>query len=410
MKALVLAGGVPQAELLRQLRERNITTVLADGSATPIAKSFADIFYQVDIFDIEAVKKIALDEKVDFLITVCADQVLLVVAQVSEALGLPCYIDYETGMNVSDKIRMKRIFHENGIPSTRYIEMPELDEEKISQLQYPLVIKPVDAYSSKGVRKASTHEELVQYYNEAAQISRTGGVIVEEFFAGEEISVDAFVVNGKAKILCVSNSDKVKSDDRFVIFRGRYPVCVPDTIMEQIETVTQKIADAFGLVNSPLLVQLLHNGSRISVLEFCARTGGNMKWLLIKYSSGVDVITAAIDITLGKVPDLTKRDTGNKVVVNDFIYCQPGVLDHFEGFEELEKEGIIHEFHPVRSKGTVIRGVTSSSDRVAGMNILAASVEEFNAKQQYISDHVKVIDENGNDMMRHDLLPPLEMN
>lgn len=407
MKALVLAGGVPQAELLKQLRERNITTVLADGSDKPVAKPFADFFYQTDIFDIEAVKKIAVDEKVDFLITVCADQVLLVVAQVSEMLHLPCYIDYETGKNVSDKIRMKRIFLENGIPTTRYVEMPEFDEAKISRLNYPLVIKPVDAYSSKGVRKATDRAELMQYYSEAAEISRTGGVIVEEFFSGEEISVDAFVVNGKAKILCVSNSDKVKSDDRFVIFRGRVPANVPETVMEQIETVTQQIADAFGLVNSPLLVQLLHNGSRISVLEFCARTGGNMKWLLIKYSCGVDVITAAIDITLGKTPDLTKKDTGNRVVVNDFIYCQPGVLDHFEGFEELEKEGVIHEFHPVRSKGTAIKGVTSSSDRVAGMNIVAASIAEFNEKQQYISDHVKVINTEGNDMMRHDLLPPL---
>lgn len=407
MKALVLAGGVPQAELLKQLRERNITTVLADGSDKPVAKPFADFFYQTDIFDIEAVKKIAVDEKVDFLITVCADQVLLVVAQVSEMLHLPCYIDYETGKNVSDKIRMKRIFLENGIPTTRYVEMPEFDEAKISHLNYPLVIKPVDAYSSKGVRKATDRAELMQYYSEAAEISRTGGVIVEEFFSGEEISVDAFVVNGKAKILCVSNSDKVKSDDRFVIFRGRVPANVPETVMEQIETVTQQIADAFGLVNSPLLVQLLHNGSRISVLEFCARTGGNMKWLLIKYSCGVDVITAAIDITLGKTPDLTKKDTGNRVVVNDFIYCQPGVLDHFEGFEELEKEGVIHEFHPVRSKGTAIKGVTSSSDRVAGMNIVAASIAEFNEKQQYISDHVKVINTEGNDMMRHDLLPPL---
>lgn len=407
MKALVLAGGVPQVELLRQLRERKITTVLADGSATPIAKPYADYFYQVDIFDIEAVKQLALDEKVDFLITVCADQVLLVVAQVSEALNLPCYIDYETGMNVSDKIRMKRLFLKNGIPTTRYVEMTEFDETKVQQLSYPLVIKPVDAYSSKGVRKAVNRDELVQYCREAAEISRTRGVIVEEFFSGEEISVDAFVVNGKAKILCVSNSDKVQSDDRFVIFRGRYPVCVPDTIMRQIETVTQQIADSFGLVNSPLLIQLLHNGSKISVLEFCARTGGNMKWLLIKYSCGVDVISAAIDITLGKTPDLTMKDTGNKVVVNDFIYCRPGVLDHFEGFEDMVNEGMIHEFHPVRSKGTIIRGVTSSSDRVAGMNIIASSVEEFNKKQRYISDHVKVIDQNGNDVMRHDLLPDL---
>ena len=352
MKAMVIAGGVPQMELLRQLKERKIETVLLDGNENCLARAIPDKFYKVNIFNIEDVKKIAVDEKVDFIITVCADQVLLVVAEVSEMLGLPCYIGYKQAQDVSDKIRMKKIFKENKIPTTKYLELESLDMNEIAKLNYPLVVKPVDAYSSKGVRKAETEKELIAYYNEAKKISRSGGVIVEEFFEGEEISVDAFVLNGKAHILSITNSEKVKDKDRFVIFRGRYPAAIPDTIRNQIEDVAQKIADSFGLVNSPLLVQLLHNNENISVLEFCARTGGNMKWLLIKNSCGVDVITATIDITLGLVPDITPKEVNNNVVVNDFIYCKPGVFDHFEGFDELVEKGIINEFHPVRTKGT----------------------------------------------------------
>ena len=407
MKALVVAGGVPQIELIRQLRDRGIETVLIDGSPNPLAKPYPDKFIQVQIFDIEAVKRIAIEEQVDFLITVCADQVLLVVAQVSELLGLPCYIDYETAQNVSDKIRMKRIFSECGVPTTKYVQTDRFDPEAFRSLRYPLVVKPVDAYSSKGVRKAENEEELRRYYAEAAEISRSGGVIVEEFFRGEEISVDAFVSNGKAKVLAITNSDKLRYDDRFVIFRGRYPAEVSDAARQTIEAIAQRIADGFGLVNSPLLVQLLIDGDRVSVLEFCARTGGNMKWLLIKYSCGVDVIAATIDITLGKQPDLTVKDTGYPVVVNDFIYCKPGVFDHFEGFDELVERGLIHEFHPVRMKGTVMRGATSSSDRIAGMNIVARSKEEFNRIQREIVDSVKVVDDHGNDIMRHDLFPDL---
>lgn len=408
MKAMVIAGGVPQMELLRQLKERKIETVLLDGNENCLARAIPDKFYKVNIFNIEDVKKIAVDEKVDFIITVCADQVLLVVAEVSEMLGLPCYIGYKQAQDVSDKIRMKKIFKENKIPTTKYLELEGLDMNEIAKLNYPLVVKPVDAYSSKGVRKAETEKELIAYYNEAKKISRSGGVIVEEFFEGEEISVDAFVLNGKAHILSITNSEKVKDKDRFVIFRGRYPAAIPDTIRNQIEDVAQKIADSFGLVNSPLLVQLLHNNENISVLEFCARTGGNMKWLLIKNSCGVDVITATIDITLGLVPDITPKEVNNNVVVNDFIYCKPGVFDHFEGFDELVEKGIINEFHPVRTKGTEMHGVTSSSDRIAGMNIIADSVDEYNKKLRIILDQIAVIDTEGNDMTRRDLLP--EMN
>lgn len=408
MKALVIAGGLPQIELIKQLKERGIEALLADGSPAAVARPYADKFYHVDVFDIETIKKIAIDEKIDFLITVCADQVLLVVAEVSEMLGLPCYIDFETGKNVSDKIRMKRIFKQSDVPTTDYVETDHLDMDVIGKLRFPLVVKPVDAYSSKGVRKAENLEELKQYYEEAQRIGRSGRVIVEEFFEGAEISVDAFVVNGKAKILNVTNSEKVKDKDRFVIFRGRYPAKVTHVVMSQIEDVAQKIADGFGLVNSPLLVQLLANEDRVSVLEFCARTGGNMKYLLIKYASGVDVIGATLDITLGKTPDLSPKFGRHDVVVNDFVYCKPGIFDHFEGFEELEKEGVINEFHPVRLKGTQMRGVTCSSDRIAGMNIVADTIEEYNAKRAKINATVKVIDINGEDIMRHDLLPEMK--
>lgn len=408
MKALVIAGGLPQIELIKQLKERGIEALLADGSPAAVARPYADKFFHVDVFDMEAITDIAVSEKVDFLITVCADQVLLVVAKVSEMLGLPCYIDYETCLNVSDKIRMKRIFKNSGVPTTDYVETDHLDLDVIGKLKFPLVVKPVDAYSSKGVRKAENLEELKQYYKEAHEIGRSGRVIVEEFFSGEEISVDAFVVNGKAKVLNVTNSEKVKDKDRFVIFRGHYPAKASEAVMKQIEDICQTITDTLGLVNAPLLMQLLHDGDKVSVLEFSARTGGNMKYLLIKFTSGVDVIGATLDITLGQEPDLRPKFERHNVVVNDFVYCKPGVFDHFEGFEELEKEGVINEFHPVRLKGTQMRGVTSSSDRIAGINIVADSTEEYNVKRAKINATVKVIADNGEDIMRHDLLPEME--
>ena len=41
-KALVLAGGLPQITLIEKLKERNIYTVLIDGSDKALAKDYAD--------------------------------------------------------------------------------------------------------------------------------------------------------------------------------------------------------------------------------------------------------------------------------------------------------------------------------------------------------------------------------
>ena len=408
MKALVVAGGLAQIELINQLKERGITTVLIDGNPNALARPYADKFYQMAIFDIEAVKNLAVEEKVDFLITCCADQVLLVVAQVSEMLGLPCYIDYQTGQNVSDKKYMKKIFHENNIPTSRHVEMTELDWERIKELQYPLVVKPVDAYSSRGVRKAQNPEELELYFGEAAQISRAGGVIVEEFVSGTEISVDVYVEDGVAKVLCVSNSEKIADADRFIIFRGRYPVAASPEIMEQIRVVAQQIADAFQLKDAPMLIQMINTGEPVSVLEFCARTGGNMKYLLIKRSCGFDVIKAVIDLAVGEKPHVELREPESKYIVNDFIYCKPGVFDRFEGVEEMLEQGMITDFRPLRPRGFQVFGVRSSSDRIAGFTVQADTLEEFNRKHRIAIENLKVLDVEGNDIMRRDLLPDLK--
>jgi phosphoribosylamine-glycine ligase len=271
-----------------------------------------------------------------------------------------------------------------------------------------MVVKPVDAYSSRGVRKVWNKEELEERFAEAAKISRTGGVLVEEFVEGKEISVDVYVEDGKAKLLCVSNSEKITDDGRFIIFRGRFPVSVSNEVMEKIQTIAQQIADAFGLVNSPMLIQLICDGKNISVLEFCARTGGNMKYLLIKRSCGFDTIKAVIDLTLGEKPHVELCEPEAKYIVNDFIYCKPGTFDRLEGFDALLKEGVLTDYKTIRPRGTVLRGVTSSSDRVAGFTVTGNSLEEFNQKHHRVVTETKVLDVDGNDIMRHDLLPDLK--
>lgn len=408
-KALVLAGGLPQITLIEKLKARGVYTVLVDGSDIALARDYADKFYRAQIFDVEAVKEIALTEKVDYIITVCADQVLLVVSQVAQMLGLEWYIDYETAKNVSDKELMKEMFVRNGIPTSKHKVLDRFDADEIKDLAYPLVVKPVDAYSSKGVRKVTCKEDLSEAFDAAAEISRSKNVIIEEFCEGEELSVDVFVSDKKARVLSISASQKVKDEDKFVIFRGKYPAVINPDIEKLIAKTAQDIADAFGLENSPMLIQLITDGKKISVLEFCARTGGAMKFLLIKRVCGFDVIDAVIDLTMGKKPDMSLKEAENRYIANNFIYCYKGVFSHFEGHEELLREGIISDIRPLRPKGTSMYGnVNSSSDRVGGFTVQADSIEEFNEKLAVAVSRLKVIDSEGNDIMRHDLFPPFE--
>ena len=161
--------------------------------------------------------------------------------------------------------------------------------------------------------------------------------------------------------------------------------------------------------NGPMLVQMLTDGENVTVLECCARSGGAMKWLLIQHASGVDVIKGVIDLTMGIKPDITVHEPETKYIVNDFIYCKPGVFDHLDGFDEQLEKGNITDLRMLRPKGWEFSGmITSSTDRLCGVTFQADTLEEFNRKHREFVNQVKVVSVDGSDIMRHDLLPDLE--
>ena len=409
MKALILAGGISQAELIKDLKSRGIYTILADRNPKAYAVPFADKFYPISTMDIEAVKKLAADEKVDFVITVCADQVLLVVAQLSEELGLPCYIDYHTAKLVSNKKYMKAIFKESGVPTADYVVMSELDEDKLKGFEFPLIVKPVDCYSSRGVRRVENMEELRSAFADAADFSRTGNVIVEDFCEGYEMSCDAYIDdNGIAHVLTYSINEKIKEKDKFVICRNKIIPDPSEKLKAQVRQVMQGIADGFHISNSPIFAQMINDGNKIRVLEFCARTGGCIKFRLAKLASGFDVVSAVVDLTLGKKPVVGEIKSEYKYIANTFLYCRKGVFDHMEGVEELLSSGKAYAIDQLAAPGTEFSGnVTCSGDRVGCYTVVGETEEEVIENNRAVMDVLKVIDVNGKDMLRHELIEEL---
>ncbi len=408
MKALVLAGGYAQIALICELKRRGIYTLLADYYSQPVAKPYADKFFQVSTLDIEKIQEIAQSEAVDFLITACTDQALLTVAKVSENLGLPCYVDYETARNVTNKKYMKDVFLANGIPTAKHVTIHQNEAYTTKDLSFPLIVKPADCNSSKGVRKVTNTAEFEVALADALKFSRTGTAVAEEFIEGPELSIDVWVEEGKAHVLCVSNSEKIADADKFVIFRGNFPAKETAIVKDEISEVAQKIADAFGIQNAPMLIQAIYRDGHIFVLEFSARTGGGVKYLMIQKASGFDVIRGVVDLTLGEKPHVGSLVGEYAYISNEFVYCHEGVFDKLVGFEELKTNGVIVDYYLFKWQGAVMKDIQSSGDRICGFTIGANTVKELQNKHAVACSAMKVLDSNGNDIMRHDLLPSIK--
>lgn len=402
MKILVLAGGSDQIALINEIKARGHEVVLVDYFENPPAKLYADKHIMASTLDVERVKTIAEQEKVDLITTACTDQALLTVANVSEQLNLPCYISYQTGLNVTNKSYMKKVLAENGIPTAKFVILDKVDIDAVKDFTFPLVVKPVDCNSSKGVKRIDVISDLPIYLNDAIGFSRTKTAIVEEFKRGEEISVDYYVEGNEAKLLCATTSLKIKNRKSFTILCSDYPA-VNYEQEQRLKVIGNQVAKAFGLKDCPLFIQMIANDTDINVIEFSARMGGGSKYNLIQVLSGVNIMSRYVDLVLGNKPIVnpSKQVDFCKMV---YLYCNPGIFDHVEGLEELKQQGIVDAYFEYKTKGMQITNSETSGDRPAGYLITAKTAEELENKLKYVDSHISIVSDMGQDIMIHNLL------
>lgn len=402
MKILVLAGGADQIALINEFKARGHETILVDYFKNPPARPYADKHIVASTLDVERVKEIAIDQKVDLITTACTDQALLTVANVSEQLGLPCYLSYQTGLNVTNKSYMKNVLFANNIPTAKFVILDKVDLDAVKDFSLPLVVKPVDCNSSKGVKRIDDIADITKYLEEAIKLSRTKKAIVEEFKTGNEISVDYYVEGCEAKLLCATTSLKIKNRKSFTILCSDYPA-INEEQEELLKVIGNQVAKAFGLKDCPLFIQMIANGTDVNVIEFSARMGGGSKYNLIHVLSGVNIMSKYVDLVLGGKPSVSpsKLDKFCKMV---YLYCNPGVFDHIEGLEELKQQGIIDSYFEYKTKGMEISHAETSGDRPAGYLITAETADALQEKLNYVDSHIKVVSDKREDIMLHNLL------
>lgn len=405
-RIMILAGGNDQIALIEELRiyfKGDVYIILIDMSLSAKAIPYADKFIPISTMDKDAVLKAAKDEKIDYILTACGDQPLSTMAYVSAQLGLPCYLTEDDVRKLTNKLYMKQMMVDNNIPTSKFVSIKsDWNYSEIEHLEFPLVVKPVDSNGSKGVKKVENKEELDLYLKEAFKYSISGDVIVEEFNDGGEISVDIYVEGKEVKLLSVISLNKIKQNKKsFTIVQSCYPPSFEIDIKE-VTNIAKQIVDAFDLHDTPLLIQAIQTSKGVKVVEFSARMGGGSKFRSIETFSGVDIMNIYVSMVMGNKPHVSPKKLVNYARMS-FVYCNPGLFATLSGFEELLSEGIIKYYYTYKTPNTIIEKSDTSSDRVAGFMIIGESEEDVRKKVDYANSKLKVLDNNGSDIMKHDL-------
>ncbi|MBQ5982959.1 MAG: ATP-grasp domain-containing protein [Prevotella sp.] len=404
VKIMILAGGHDQAAFIKELRKKitDVYIIVVDMNPNVLAAQVADKFFPISTMDLDAVRKVAIEEKVDYIMTACGDQPILTMGILSEELGLPCYLTKQQVLNLTNKKNMKRMMVENGIPTSKYKSFSSNDIIDDSGLEYPLIVKPADSNGSKGVRKILSKQELFDNIGDAFKFSLTNTIILEEFNEGEEISCDFYILDGKAYEIQKVQSNKFKANENVtsIIYQSIVPApFLTENARLQLNEIAQKIIKPFGLENTPLHLQAIVNGDKVRVLEFSARIGGGAKYLTIQNSTGFNMLHACMLSMLGEKPDIPVVEHSKKCYSRCHFYTVGGMFESIEGIEELMKNGIIDEFIPTKPFGVLCRPASSSGDRIGSIWITANNYTDLKNKILKAVNTIKVINENGDDIL-----------
>lgn len=411
--ALVLGGTSPHISLITELQERGWRVVLVDYLDSPPAACHADLHVQQSTLDPDAVTHVARTQQARLVVATCVDQANVIAIQVSERLGLPHPYPFETAALIGNKGRMKARLVEAGLPTAQHVHIEDADdpdlEARIAHLTFPLVVKPADSNGSAGVRRADDMAGLRAHLALALDISRVRQAVVEEFITGDELSIDCFIEQARARIVLVRRKFKMVGvpTDKVIQSTGSIAPCSLGSCQAQVENTLSDLAAAFGLDNVPMLVQGFLNDQGFHIIEFSPRLSGGTGAAVTQMISGFDAIAASLDSWLGNPVAVRLVPTGLWLMTNT-IYARPGIFDRIEGAEELLADGTIARMLPYKTRGMEIGDDMSTRSRVGAFLVTGPDRATVMARTREAIARLEVYDTGDRAIMRRDIFSQLQ--
>lgn len=402
--AIVLGGTSAHIELINRLKERGYRTILVDYYKNPIAKPYADEHIQASTLDKDIVLDIAKEKCAKLVISSSVDQANVTAVFVSQKLGLYVPYDYNTALNVSNKVLMKRIMMQNNIPTAKFIVVDNEMQDFANDLCYPVIVKPSDSNGSKGVQIANDKRETLEYVQQAMNLSRDQRAIVEEFVDGREIGIDCIVKNGEVEVVMSRERRKIGNNDSTIqqIYGSIWPAQIGKENLEKLRKIVKQICKAFKLDNTPIIVQAIMQGNEFSIIEFAPRIGGGENSRIIRLSTGFDIIEASICSYLGEIIRVDIQP--NEYIYSDnLIYTRAAIYAGISDYQKLIDDGTIDYLIELKTKGMEVGELLSSNNRVGAFVAKAPTVNELYRKMRKAYNELEVYDISGQQIMRKDL-------
>jgi len=305
-KLMIMGAGIYQVPLIKAAKEMGIYTIAVSIPGKYPGFAYADEVLHINTVDAEAVLKAARERKIDGICTAGTDVAVMTIGRVNDELGLSG-ISYNAAKIACDKVLMKQCYEEHGVRTARYrkVYFNENVEEKIKDLQYPLIIKIVDSSGSRGITRVDRPDQVQAAITNAQAFTRKDYYIVEEFIIGREFGAQAFVMDGKVQFI-LPHGDYIFMGSTGVPAGHFAPYELSEEAQKDCCETCEKAILAMGLDNCAVNCDFIMRDGKTYVLEIGGRSGATCLAELVSIYYGYDYYKKIIEVALGMKPDFPK--------------------------------------------------------------------------------------------------------
>lgn len=306
VKKLLLLGGsrylLPVIEAAKNL---GYYTITCDYLPDNIAHRYSDEYWNVSIIDKDAVLAKAMEHKIDGIMSFACDPGVVTAAYVAEKMGLPSCGPYESVCILQNKGRFRRFLTENGFTVPVAKGYTTIDEAIADRdiFNWPVIVKPADSAGSKGVTRVDDPEKLRESIEYALSFSHCNEYIIEDFIEKKGFSsdTDSFSVNGELKFVSFSSQRfDEKASNPYTPAAYSWPSSISAENQALLKDEIQRLLALLDMKTSIYNIEVREStNGKAYIMELSPRGGGNRLAEMLRYATGVDLITNSVRAAVG---------------------------------------------------------------------------------------------------------------
>lgn len=336
-KILIVAGGKWQAPIIKFWKKEQFDVWVVDPYKTSPGALLADKQIEIDVKDYNKIIKAVGSEKFDFIVTDQSDISVMTVAFLNEYFGLagnsPAIVE-----KFLNKVKMREFAASIGVPCPKFREIKTIQELKSfrKELKGPLMLKPADSQSSRGIFKIDNsnclHEE--DFFAEAKKFSNCGSLIAEEFLEGIELTVEGLAIDKRHRTLAVSQKKHFRTG---IASELRYPAALPKDVLDRLVVLNDSFVEKSGLNIGITHAEYMYNPNSgdLNLVEIACRGGGTLiSSNIIELVSGVAPYDLLHDALNGRKPDVKKLNLLNRSAILKFFEFPSGKVKTILGVDK----------------------------------------------------------------------------